>query len=56
MLCFMPVVLCMFLPIPFGPNSRGLKLDLGIVLILAFAGLACSRCAWPAGAPTTSGA
>lgn len=37
-LCFMPVGLCM-LPIPFGPNLVALDLNLGMVLILAFAGL-----------------
>ncbi|GAB1409842.1 NADH-quinone oxidoreductase subunit NuoH [Desulfovibrionales bacterium] len=37
-LCFMPVALCIF-PIPFGPDLIALDLNLGMVLILAFAGL-----------------
>lgn len=37
-LCFMPVALCIF-PIPFGPELVALDLNLGVVLILAFAGL-----------------
>lgn len=36
-LCFVPVALCVF-PVPFGPNLIALDLNLGVVLILAFAG------------------
>ena len=35
---FVPVLL-LFLPIPYGPQVTGMELDLGMLLILAFAGL-----------------
>jgi NADH-quinone oxidoreductase subunit H len=38
LLAFAPVVV-MFLPIPFGPVLTGMRLDLGLILILAFSGL-----------------
>ena len=37
-LSFLPVLL-LFLPIPFGPVATGMEMDLGLLLILAFAGL-----------------
>jgi NADH-quinone oxidoreductase subunit H len=37
-LSFLPVLL-LFLPIPFGPTATGMEMDLGLLLILAFAGL-----------------
>ncbi len=38
LLSFLPVLL-LFLPVEFGPGLYGLSLDLGLLLILAFAGL-----------------
>ncbi len=37
-LCFFPVLL-LFLPIPFSPLLTGMEIDLGLLLILAFAGI-----------------
>lgn len=38
LLSFAPVVVC-FLPIPFGPISTGMELNLGLLLVLAFSGI-----------------
>jgi len=38
LVCFMPTFL-LFLPMEFGPNLYGIKLNLGLLLILAFAGI-----------------
>jgi NADH-quinone oxidoreductase subunit H len=38
LISFAPVALC-FLPLPFGPRLTAMELDLGLLLILAFAGL-----------------
>lgn len=38
LLSLAPVVIC-FLPIPFGPVLTGMRIDLGLLLILAFSGL-----------------